>query len=122
MKKISRTDDSDDSNLKSFEDELTLKSAEKLLLGPLRTYKLQGHPANLLKYIARSIDNAALSIVQRHHNEVIKNTMGMSSRTLRRWESELKEGKMQPLSSGDRPKNIKDLDFYNIERYKKKKF
>ena len=72
----------------SFADELTFMAVKQLLYEPMKSYRLKGGPANLIKYIRTIIDKRSLSMIDEHHNAIIKASHGVSARTLKRYKKE----------------------------------
>jgi len=72
----------------SFEFEILMESAQRLLYNPLRSYKLKGKPENLIKYIRAIIDNRTFDLIHENYDFIIKDMFGRSPRTLRRIEKE----------------------------------
>lgn len=116
-----------DSEKISFADEIILLFIEKMRKGLLPKYRLQGHPANLIKYISRLFDNISFTIVDRYWNETQKAENLVSSRTLRRWQKEAKEGNLPVTMDPDHPGVFREMRFFSedeideIRKYNERK-
>lgn len=79
----------------------------KIIKGLLSTYKLRGNIYNLIKYLGITIKKQGLSVVDEHYDKVTKAKYNLSSRSLRRYKSDLKSGKVEISSLTDDTSDVK---------------
>ena len=84
-----------ESQLKEFTMEIANGMSGKLLRGLFLNYKLQGNPYVLMGYLGAVLKKVSLSVVDKHYDEVLKRQYQISSRTRRRYDRDLKKGKIQ---------------------------
>ena len=75
----------------AFDEELTHITVERLLYEPLKSYHLQGGPAYLVKYIRTIIENRGSDMIAEHHNEIVKEKLGICSKTRQRYKKVLND-------------------------------
>lgn len=104
--------------------DISTELAKKLLDGFLANYKLQGHPANLIKWVRTVFDNISQTVLSKEFDKAIKEEYGVSQRTMRRHDKEIREGKIEvdrDPNDLERVPRGKDLPLGAIEEIKRKK-
>jgi hypothetical protein len=115
-----------ESDEEAFYGDMNLKFGKKWLKGLVFTYKLKGSPLDLMVYLRGIFIKLALSVMGENYNALLKSKIGISHRTGRRWEKELKEGRWdEELKEGEdlsefggedrRPRSIKNLSVDDID-------
>jgi hypothetical protein len=81
--------------IESFANEIFIESlGKKISKGMIMKYKLNGNPEKLIKYIVSIIYNAANATIGEYYNQKVREKVGVSSKTLKRWEKDIKNGKI----------------------------
>lgn len=108
----------------SFSYDIFHEFERKMEKGLVMKYKLTGVPEKPLNYLIRALNNISHTVLSPQFDELVKNEYGISSRTLRRYKKDIKEGKivLDSLKSEDLSHiKITDLsmeEFYDIGRIK----
>lgn len=110
--------------IKSFAVEIFFESlGKKISRGMIMNYDLTGNPEKLIKYIVSIIYNAAKDTSGKYYNQKVREMLGVSSKTLKRYEKDIKNGKLK-IGQGSRlgaNDHMQDLSLTELDVIKDQK-
>lgn len=107
-----------------LEEFTVIEGVEKKMedIGLLKTYRLTGNPDEMIHYLFKVIFNISRTISDEIYSQELRKRYKISSSTWRRWQTKIREGKIQLPIHPDRPsgvRSIKDLFETEVREIKK---
>jgi hypothetical protein len=99
-----------DAETQSFAWNIGRGTTRKILRGLLSNYELRGNPFNLLGYIGAVMKNVSLSLVGKHHEDILKAKYHIGSRTRRRYKKGFELGEVHTSAITRDPDGVKFKD------------